>query len=271
MEFLNPDAKTSKFRDNLFGPYIIKDDFLSEGLLDDVSCEIDSYLKNYPDRCHDQTSRKRIVVGSEEWRLFTRESPSWARLDRFLKSEAFLSWWINEMSGMFEEEYPELARGTFRPLSGIRRRLEELTTKLIGCLHREHLHLQADLSFARAGYEVGPHHDNERKRLVGLLYLGTFPNSLNREESGGDLLLLTAKSNAITSEKLRRNQEQVDDRFEEIARVRPIRNRVCFFVNTTSALHAVTRYRDLENLRVFLYFSVCAQNKNIQSLRLPGK
>ncbi len=124
------------------------------------------------------------------------------------------------------------------------------------------LTLEGDVSLAVSGYEVGPHHDGERKRIVGLLYLGT--KSGTSVNCGGELLLLGRSDPSAPYQKFRRTEEKVDDRFEEIERVKPAENTFCTFVNSKRALHAVTRYKPSEgDGRLFFYFSLCEENKHL--------
>jgi hypothetical protein len=206
--------------------------------------------------------RQRVVIGSAEWSTFLDESPAWVEFSGYLHTQDFIQWWINEMKGLFEHLYPSLETSKL-PWVGRKNLLHNRVAKKLRFFRPvEEVFLEGDISLAGPGYEVGPHHDNERKRFVGLLYFGSSPQS---DDDGGHLLLLANQDSSRPYQKLRRQKEQVDDRFEEKARVFPVKNTLCSFVNSKNAIHAVTPYQPaILRSRMFFYFSLCVEDKNLQ-------
>jgi len=159
--------------------------------------------------------------------------------------------------------YPELGVGKFRVQQENISVFSKLAKRLGINDKKYRLTLEGDVSLAMAGYEVGPHHDGERKRVVGLLYLGS--KSGTSVNCGGELLLLGRSDPTAPYQKFRRMDEKVDDRFTEIERVEAAENTFCTFVNSRTALHAVTRYEPPEgDARLFFYFSLCEENKRLK-------
>ncbi len=101
--------------------------------------------------------------------------------------------------------------------------------------------------------------DNLERELIG------FFSRHGYFESDQPMLLLANRDSSHPYQKLRRKKEKVDDRFEEKARVLPVKNTLCSFVNSKNAIHAVTPYQPaVLRSRMFFYFSLCVADKNLQ-------
>lgn len=265
MGVINPDSPTSKQKDPKFGGFAIKESFLVPGLYRDLESELHQFVDDYPDQCIDeQETRKRIVIGTPDWSMFLKQNPRWRWFTEFLQSQEFVDWWSQEMAGLFESQYPGLAGA--RIVSGLKGGsiFQKIKRSMQFNRARPQVTIEGDISFARTGYQVGPHHDNERKRLVGLLYFGSYPEDDREIDEGGHLMLLKYRSDEGEYRKLQRRQEKIDERFEKVSRVRAEKNKACLFVNSKSAIHAVTPYSATPpRMRVFFYFSICAQDKNL--------
>ncbi len=262
MQLINSESTTHKTRDEKFGGYLVIKDFLSPDVCENLERELvgffsrHGYLESYQ-------PRQRVVIGSAEWSTFLDQSPAWAEFSGHLHTQDFIQWWINEMKGLFEHLYPSLKTSKLSRVGRKNLLHNRVTKKLRFFRPVEEVFLEGDISLAGPGYEVGPHHDNERKRFVGLLYFGSSPQS--DDDDGGHLLLLANRDSSRPYQKLRRQKEKVDDRFEEKARVFPVKNTLCSFVNSKNSIHAVTPYQPaVRRSRMFFYFSLCVADKNLQ-------
>jgi hypothetical protein len=262
MKILNSQSKIVTKSHSQYGQYIIAKEFLNPAVLSCLRRDLLAFFLE-GDRFRPDVPRTRVEIGSTEWKCLLGVSPSWKKFSKQLHKKSFLDWWVGQLSSTAVSLYPQLEVDKFVVQQENISVFSQLTKRLGINGKKYRLTLEGDVSLAVAGYEVGPHHDGERKRVVGLLYLGS--KSGTSVNCGGELLLLGRSDPSAPYQKFRRMEEKVDDRFVEIERVEPAENTFCTFVNSQRALHAVTRYEPPEgDGRLFFYFSLCEENKHLR-------
>ncbi len=257
-----------------------------ENFIDEKSCvELISDAKKYStnDQLKVQNERSILPSSSQGFYNLIQKSKAWNKLHQYLNSQDFLkllqdqlkiqnqkylvtNFFFNENPNSFLKKYKNLNSKKISTIGTINlffyiifKFYRYLERKIkYSFTSKKFVELLYDYSISPNGYFREIHRDSDSRTIVFLIYL----NELENSGSGGDLNLF----------KYNKNQKKIPAQPREedcklIKSVPPKTGTLVTFLNSHDSLHSVSKMKDHNELRHFLYGSFTLLGKKNNFLK----